>query len=35
MERSAVSDGVLEVPTVPLGVAHVLVVRTLGVEDVI
>jgi hypothetical protein len=30
-----VSDGVLEVPTVPQGVTHVLVVRALGVEDVI
>jgi hypothetical protein len=30
-----VSDGVLEVPAVPKGVAHVLVVRALGVEDVI
>jgi hypothetical protein len=30
-----VSDGVLEVSTVPKGVAHVLVVRALGVEDVV
>jgi hypothetical protein len=30
-----VSDGVLEVPAVPKGVAHVLVVRALGVEDVV
>jgi hypothetical protein len=30
-----VSDGVLEVPAVPQGVAHVLVVRALGIEDVI
>jgi hypothetical protein len=29
------SDGVLEVPAVPQGVAHVLVVRALGVEDVV
>jgi hypothetical protein len=35
LEGSAVSDGVLEVPTVPKGVAHVLVVRALGVEDVV
>jgi hypothetical protein len=30
-----VPDGVLEVPAVPQGVAHVLVVRALGVEDVV
>jgi hypothetical protein len=30
-----VPDGVLEVPTVTKSVAHVLVVRALGVEDVI
>jgi hypothetical protein len=35
LEGSAVSDGVLEVSTVPKGVAHVLVVRALGVEDVV
>jgi hypothetical protein len=35
LEGSAVPDGVLEVSTVPKGVAHVLVVRALGVEDVI
>jgi hypothetical protein len=35
LEGSTVPDGVLEVSTVPEGVAHVLVVRTLGVEDVI
>ena len=35
MEGPAVSDGVLEVPAVPKGVAHVLVVRALGVEDVV
>jgi hypothetical protein len=35
LEGSVVSDGVLEVPAVPQGVAHVLVVRALGVEDVV
>jgi hypothetical protein len=35
LEGSAVSDEVLEVPTVPKGVAHVLVVRALGVKDVV
>jgi hypothetical protein len=35
LERSAVPDGVLEIPTVLEGVAHVLVVRALGVEDVV
>jgi hypothetical protein len=30
-----VSDGVLEVSAVPKGVAHVLVVRALGIEDVV
>jgi hypothetical protein len=35
LEGSAVPDGVLEVSTVPKGVAHVLVVRALGVEDVV
>jgi hypothetical protein len=35
LEGSAVSDGVLEVPAVPKGVAHVLVIRALGVEDVV
>jgi hypothetical protein len=35
LEWSAVPDGVLEVPAVPEGLAHVLVVRALGVEDVI
>jgi hypothetical protein len=29
------TDGVLEVSAVPKGVAHVLVVRALGVEDVV
>jgi hypothetical protein len=35
LEGSAVPDGVLEVSAVLEGVAHVLVVRTLGVEDVV
>jgi hypothetical protein len=35
LERSVVPDEVLEVSTVPKGVAHVLVVRTLGIEDVV
>jgi hypothetical protein len=35
LEGSAVPDGVLEVSTVSKGVAHVLVVRALGVEDVV
>jgi hypothetical protein len=35
LEGSAVPDGVLEVPAVTKSVAHVLVVRALGVEDVI
>jgi hypothetical protein len=35
LEGPAVSDEVLEVPAVPKGVAHVLVVRALGVEDVV
>ena len=35
MEGSAVPDGVLEDPVVPKSVAHVLVVRALGVEDVV
>ena len=35
MEGSAVPDGVLEVSAVTKSVAHVLVVRTLGVEDVV
>jgi hypothetical protein len=35
LEGSAVSDGVLEVPAVLKGVAHVLVVRALGIEDVV
>jgi hypothetical protein len=30
-----VPNGMLEIPTVPEGVAHVLVVRTLGIEDVV
>jgi hypothetical protein len=35
LEGSAVPDGVLEVSAVPKGVAHVLVVRALSVEDVV
>ncbi len=35
MERLAVPHRVLEVSAAPEGVAHVLVVRTLGVEDVV
>jgi hypothetical protein len=35
LEGSAVPDGVFEVPAVPKSVAHVLVVRALGVEDVV
>jgi hypothetical protein len=35
LEGSAVPYGMLEVSAVPKGVAHVLVVRALGVEDVI
>jgi hypothetical protein len=35
LEGSAVPDGVLEVSAVLEGVAHVLMVRTLGIEDVV
>jgi hypothetical protein len=35
LEGSVVPDGMLEVPAVPKSVAHVLVVRALGVEDVV
>jgi hypothetical protein len=35
LEGSAVPHGMLEVSAVPKGVAHVLVVRALGVEDVV
>jgi hypothetical protein len=35
LEGSAVPDGVLEVSAAPKGVAHVLVVRALGVEDIV
>jgi hypothetical protein len=35
LEGSVVPNGVLEVPAVPKGVAHVLVVWALGVEDVV
>jgi hypothetical protein len=35
LERSVVPDRVLEVPAMPQGVAHLLVVRTLGVKDLV
>jgi hypothetical protein len=35
LEGSVVPDGVLEVSAVPKGVAHVLMVRALGVEDIV
>jgi hypothetical protein len=35
LEGSTVPDRMLEIPIVPEGVAHVLVVRALGVEDVV
>jgi hypothetical protein len=35
LERSAVPHGVLEVSAVLEGVAHVVVVQALGVEDVV
>jgi hypothetical protein len=35
LEGSVVPNGVLEVPAILEGVAHVLVVRALGVEDVV
>jgi hypothetical protein len=35
LEGSAMPDGVLEIPAVTKSVAHVLVVRALGVEDVV
>jgi hypothetical protein len=35
LEGSVVPNRVLEVPAIPEGVAHVLVVRALGVEDVV
>jgi hypothetical protein len=35
LEWSVIPDGMLEVSAVPQGVAHVLVVRALGVEDVV
>jgi hypothetical protein len=35
LEGSTVPHGMLEVSTVPEGVAHVLVVQALGVEDVV
>jgi hypothetical protein len=33
LERSAVPDGMLEVSAIPQGVAHILVIRALGIED--
>jgi hypothetical protein len=35
LEGSVVPNGVLEVSAIPKGVAHALVVRALGVEDVV
>jgi hypothetical protein len=35
LEGSAVPHGMLEVSAVPEGVAHVIVVRALGIEDVV
>jgi hypothetical protein len=35
LEGSAIPDGVLEISTVPKSMTHVLVVRALGVEDVV
>jgi hypothetical protein len=35
LEGSAIPDRVLEVSAVPKGVAHIFVVRALGVEDVV
>jgi hypothetical protein len=35
LEGSTVPDGVLEISAVPEGVTHVLVVQTLGFEDVV
>jgi hypothetical protein len=35
LKGSVVPDGVLEISAVPEGVVHVLVVRTLGVDDVV
>jgi hypothetical protein len=35
LEGSAIPDGVLKVSVVPEGVAHVFMVQTLGIEDVI
>jgi hypothetical protein len=35
LEGSTVFDGMPEIPAVPEGVAHVLMVRTLGAEDVV
>jgi hypothetical protein len=35
LERSAIPDEMLEVSTDPQGVAHILVIRALGIEDVV
>jgi hypothetical protein len=35
LERSAIPDEMLEVSTVPQGVAHILVIRAMGIEDVV
>jgi hypothetical protein len=35
LEGSAIPDGLLEVSAVPEGMTHILVVRALGVEDVV
>jgi hypothetical protein len=35
LEGSAIPDGVLEISAVPQGVAHILVIRALGIEDVV
>jgi hypothetical protein len=35
LERSAIPDGVLEVSAVPKSMTHILVVRALGVDDVV
>jgi hypothetical protein len=35
LEGSAIPDGVLEVSAVPKGMTHILVVRALGIEDVV
>jgi hypothetical protein len=35
LEGSAIPDGMLEISAVPQGVAHILVIRALGIEDVV